>query len=136
MVMVSRRGFGIVEGFGGQDPSIDLPLTPAAPAQARRWIETAVPLSEGSRESVSLLLSELVSNSVQHSGLGDDRTVGVSVWNADGTVHVEVRDPGTGGIPATIPDGSDHFGLRLVDAIADDWGYSRDPMTVWFELGT
>jgi anti-sigma regulatory factor (Ser/Thr protein kinase) len=118
----------------GHDPSTRFALTPAAPAAARRWIEASVPLPDASHDAILLLLSELVSNSVQHSGKGDDQSVEISVRTTDDAIHVEVKDPGAGGPMVAREGDPEHFGLRLVDSIADHWGYSVDPMTVWFEV--
>jgi anti-sigma regulatory factor (Ser/Thr protein kinase) len=119
----------------GHDPSTQFALTPAAPAAARRWMESSFALPDASHDAVLLLLSELVSNSVQHSGKGDDESVEISVWTTDDAIHVEVKDPGDGGLTFASEGDPEHFGLRLIDSIADHWGYSVDPMTVWFEVG-
>jgi two-component sensor histidine kinase len=119
--------------YPANDPRTELRLTVAAPAQARRWIEDALPVPEDIKDGLLLCLSELVSNSVQHSGMADRGNVTISAWPSDSVIHVEVQDPGVGRIHASTDDEA-HFGLRLVDSIADDWGFSSDPTTVWFEI--
>ncbi len=85
------------------------------------------------RDRVELLLSELVANSVGHSGLSSPDEVDVSVRSIPGGLHVEVVDQGVGIDDPAAPDAT-HFGLRLVDSITDRWGYTNDPTRVWFEI--
>jgi len=84
-----------------------------------------------------LVVSELVTNSVQHAGLSADDFVRVGAAVSDGVLRLEVDNPGaTGTIARRDPD-SEHsgFGLRIVEALADVWGVSRKGHTrVWVEL--
>lgn len=116
-----------------EDPHTELRLAVSAPGRARRWIEEALPIPDHIKDGVLLCLSELVANSVQHSGMADRGDVTISAWPSDSTIHVEVQDPGPGRIRVSMDDEA-HFGLRLVDSIADDWGFRSDPTTVWFEI--
>jgi two-component sensor histidine kinase len=112
------------------------PLNTAAPRAARRWLNRSFAPSAAIGDRAALLLSELVSNSVVHSGLPSDASVAVSVRPIgllrDG-IHVEVTDEGIG---FNGPARGDHLhlGLRFVEATADRWGHSNDPTRVWFEL--
>jgi anti-sigma regulatory factor (Ser/Thr protein kinase) len=80
-----------------------------------------------------LLLSELVSNSVRHSGCVAPEQVEIAVEMTGPVVRVAVTDPGAGAriAPSTTPD---HAGLRIVDRLSDRWGVEHDPTTVWFEV--
>src|SRR4051794_18662820 len=49
------------------------------------------------RERLALLLSELVTNAVQHGGAEADRPVQVEVETSTRRVRVEVSDPGASG---------------------------------------
>jgi anti-sigma regulatory factor (Ser/Thr protein kinase) len=92
------------------------------------------------RPNLELLVSELVSNVVRHSGLGPQETMEVHVHMEPKHVRVEVRDEGEGlarPIPLAEPKepGTGGFGLLLVDRIATRWGTESDHgTTVWFEL--
>jgi anti-sigma regulatory factor (Ser/Thr protein kinase) len=109
-------------------------LTPQAPGRARRWADELIDLTPDVQATVVLLLSELVANSVRHSGCPPADEVEVLIQRTGGGVHVEVRDPGPGeGIEAS--DALEHSGLRIVDVLSDRWGVRRDPTTVWFEVG-
>ena len=111
------------------------PMTVQAPSRARRWAEEAISLEPDARAAVILLLSELVANSVRHSGCPPEDWVAVEIRQDAHRVHVEVRDPGPG--DGIRPNGLlQHSGLRIVEAMADHWGVRRDPTTVWFEVSS
>ena len=87
---------------------------------------------------VRLLVSELVTNSVRHSGIKNHDHVHMRVGVSETTLRVEVADPGHGFAPQprdmdrTRPGG---WGLYLVDELADRWGVARDHLNrVWFEM--
>lgn len=89
-------------------------------------------------ENVRLLVSELVTNSIRHSGVRRRQSIELKVTVSDRWVRVEVCDPGPGfearvAIP-TVGQ-SDGWGLFLVEQIADRWGVQGNHHTcVWFEL--
>jgi anti-sigma regulatory factor (Ser/Thr protein kinase) len=88
--------------------------------------------------NVRLLVSELVTNSVRHSGIQNHDTVRMQVQVSESTLRVEVVDPGEGFAPK--PRDADRsrpggWGLYLVDQLSDRWGVARDHMNrVWFEM--
>lgn len=89
-------------------------------------------------DDVRLLVSELVTNSVRHSGLRPDDRVELQVQVDPSTVRVEVADRGAGfdvkrrDDDRTRPGG---WGLYLLDELADRWGVARDDRNrVWFEM--
>ena len=110
-----------------------------APDRARRAVEVLRPRVEASTfNDVKLLVSELVTNSVQHAGPRSDPWVGVRLSVLTKTVRVEVTDSGPGFRPriSTVPrDRDSGRGLYLVGAISDRWGVDRKGITrVWFEI--
>jgi signal transduction histidine kinase len=111
------------------------PLTLQAPRRAREWVRSVVPLEPEREEVVLLMLSELVANSVRHTGRASERDVDVIVRNADHTVRIEVRDPGPGSGVEPTPS-PEHSGLRIVESLADRWGVTYRPTNVWFEVIT
>jgi anti-sigma regulatory factor (Ser/Thr protein kinase) len=111
------------------------PLTLQAPRRAREWVRGVLPLEPDCEEVVLLMLSELVANSVRHSGRASEGDVDIIVRNADHTVRIEVRDPGPGSGVEPTPS-PDHSGLRIVESLADRWGVTYDPTNVWFEVAT
>ena len=93
------------------------------------------------RETVVLLVSELVSNAVQHGGPhGPRATVGLEVETRPHLVRVEVTDAGPG--DPSLGNGAVNHpsgrGLLLVEALASRWGCEHLPVgkTVWFEIFT
>jgi anti-sigma regulatory factor (Ser/Thr protein kinase) len=124
---------------------LSLAPTSAAPARARAavcdWLAQG-PLDGLSEDIVRLLVSELVSNCVQHAGVDAQSRLRLRAWRRATTLHLEVRDAGTGGTVAPrtprFDQGARGFGLSLVAQLSSDWGVDRDAQgtTVWLELDT
>jgi anti-sigma regulatory factor (Ser/Thr protein kinase) len=91
-------------------------------------------------DDAGLLVSELFSNSVRHSGSGaPGETVTVAVRAVDGKVRIEVSDRSGTGMPEAGPadrDGEGGRGLQVVACLATRWGWSRrgSRTVAWFEL--
>jgi anti-sigma regulatory factor (Ser/Thr protein kinase) len=86
---------------------------------------------------VRLLVSELVTNSVQHGGVGAEDSVRLDVSFTDDAIRVLVSDSGPGFEPpeSPPPDNADTgWGLFLVEQLAKDWGMAESGSGVWFEL--
>jgi anti-sigma regulatory factor (Ser/Thr protein kinase) len=89
-----------------------------------------------------LLTSELVTNSVLHSGSAvPGGLVTVTVATCDEGVRVEVTDRSGNGVPVLKPtaagdEAEGSRGMQLVDALAARWGYQRGGglATTWFVL--
>jgi two-component sensor histidine kinase len=114
---------------------LSLPLTAQAPRAARRWVSEDELVPPEIRARTVLLVSELVANSVVHSGLPPTERVDLSLAatpDGDG-VRVTVSDPGAG-IGSRERAGGNSFGLRLVERLADRWGHQDAPSRVWFEI--
>ncbi len=118
---------------------VQLPPTEQAPAAARRSLERLHgQLDPAGLETMRLLVSELVTNSVRHARLEDGGWISVSVEENRRALRVAVTDPGIGfderpGPPQ--PGDPSGWGLHLVEQLADRWGVSRDGQTmVWFEI--
>jgi anti-sigma regulatory factor (Ser/Thr protein kinase) len=119
--------------------SLDLEAGPEAAAWARSALSPVEQeVEEDVMADVRLLVSELVTNSVRHSGVGPPSSVGLDIAFDASTIRVEVRDRGTGFEPRPRdPDRSraGGWGLYLVDRLADRWGVVRNHITrVWFEI--
>src|SRR3954471_21375565 len=86
---------------------------------------------------VRLLVSELVTNSVQHAQVSAEDSIVLSVAFSAETVRIEVRAEGPGFEPPDSPppeDADAGWGLFLVEQLADAWGVGADSKTVWFEI--
>jgi anti-sigma regulatory factor (Ser/Thr protein kinase) len=121
---------------------VRLALDPHAPAAARAAVGHA--LRHGVPAAVldraRLLVSELTTNSVSHSGATPDGAIILRVERSKTTVRLEVEDCGRGdGIAARQPDvdGGGGFGLNLVHSLSERWGVERafaGPTRVWARL--
>jgi anti-sigma regulatory factor (Ser/Thr protein kinase) len=116
---------------------LTLPAAPASVAEARARLLDAMGPAVGAdeRQTLRLLVSELVTNAIRH-GNSDAPLEVRACW--DDEVRVEVVDHGEGflpeprGRPREDPGG---YGLYLVGRLADRWGVETDDATcVWFVL--
>jgi anti-sigma regulatory factor (Ser/Thr protein kinase) len=118
------------------------PLDVRAPGAARILVaqvlgeRVAAPVLERAK----LVMSELVSNSVRHSGAAAGAGVIFRVRPVAGGFWLEVEDPGRDGIVAqhaATPDANGGFGLHIVQALSERWGIERalqGGTRVWAQL--
>jgi anti-sigma regulatory factor (Ser/Thr protein kinase) len=134
---------GGIETQGPDGLRMRLGSGPDAAAEARHAIaKLRADLDPPLMETLRLLVTELVTNSVRHTDC-DSLTLRVAVGKA--AVLTEVTDDGPGfdahaaleaeQIDGRSPDGG--WGLFLVERLAREWGVSQDGASkrVWFELG-
>jgi anti-sigma regulatory factor (Ser/Thr protein kinase) len=112
---------------------------PEAIASARRTV-VGLPFPGITRETLALLVSELVTNSVLHAGVDPDSPVRLSISRDGDRVRVAVHDGGPGFLrpPADLPDPAETGGrgFAIVAALSDAWGVEADGdgCTVWCEV--
>ena len=123
----------------GFDPALDatIEFSPRAAGVARRAVEElAADVEPGVLRDAQLLVSEIVTNSIKHSG--SDDPIRLRAWARRSGLKVEIADGGFGfeaGPLAEAGDDEGGRGLLILEALADRWGVSRDARTrVWFEL--
>ena len=121
-----------------KDMSFELAGGPYAVTAARLALaEIDEVLEEGQAFDVRLLVSELVTNSVQHAKVGPDDSIGLKLSIAD-VIRVEIADHGPGFEPpadASEVERDRGWGLFFVSQLASRWGVERgDPGCVWFEI--
>jgi anti-sigma regulatory factor (Ser/Thr protein kinase) len=111
----------------GESLDVHVPLDARAPATARSllapWLRDRV--AADVLDSVQLLLSELMSNSVRHSGASAGDLAVVRVRLTRDTIRLEVEDPGRGGVIAPRSPNlqrGDGYGLNVVQALSRRWG--------------
>jgi anti-sigma regulatory factor (Ser/Thr protein kinase) len=129
---------GAVPGL--EDLHVEIPTGAGAPQAARAavldWAED-MPIEPARRESLRLLVSELVSNAVMHSGAAPEDPIRLAASVVGGEVLVTVTDPGGASLPRLrTPDPiAGGYGLHLVKREARRWGVERaDGTRVWFCL--
>jgi anti-sigma regulatory factor (Ser/Thr protein kinase) len=112
---------------------------PEAVADARRVI-AGLALSQATRQTLALLVSELVTNSICHAGLRPGDPIDVQTSDEAGRVRLSVHDTGQGFDQSAL-DGGDPLavggqGLVIVGALSEKWGVDRDAdgCTVWCEV--
>jgi anti-sigma regulatory factor (Ser/Thr protein kinase) len=122
------------------NPGLDasIPSSSRAPAEARRAIERfAGEVDAAVLHDAQLLVSELVTNSVRHSGSAEP--IRLRAWSLPAGLKVEIADGGFGFEESANGRGDWQSeggrGLMILDALSDRWGVSRDSRTrVWFEI--
>lgn len=126
---VKRRGKGVLEMSLGSGPE--------AAASARQAISRLqADLDPRLIETLRLLVTELVTNSVRHTA-ADSLTLSVAIGKS--SVLTEVADTGPGFDPQCVKkagEGDTGWGLFLVQRLANSWGVTHDGPSkrVWFEL--
>ncbi|MGW6021506.1 ATP-binding protein [Streptomyces sp. NPDC055099] len=129
---------------------------PAEVGRARRWARSrlagsGIGADEPLAETLILLISELVTNAVVHTGcpavlrmrLPDvpdvpDEAAEAGAGTAAGTVRVEVADASARPPKQRHADGdaTNGRGLELVDGLADRWGWQAEGAgkSIWCEV--
>jgi two-component sensor histidine kinase len=108
-----------------------------APGVARAAVDRLPHLEADTRETLRLLISELVTNSLLHAGLSHLDAIRVAI-SIDRRVRVEVTDGGAGfgfGDVHRAQSTGHGWGLALVERMTSAWRVECGPPTrVWFEL--
>ena len=111
-----------------------------AAAEARRELEELCSDVDGDLlDRSSLVLTEVITNSVTHARLGPSQPIDVRAALLTGLLRIEVTDDGIGFLPpATSPargNAAGGWGLWLVDHLTDRWGVDCSHSTrVWVEF--
>ena len=127
---------------GDASAAVAIPLDVRAPSVARRVVahclaDRGAPTS---LEIAQLLASELVTNSVRHSGVPEGTAIVMRVHLFSGICRLEVEDPGHEGVIAPRPPDprrSGGIGLNLLATLSESWGVIRaaaGPTRVWARL--
>jgi anti-sigma regulatory factor (Ser/Thr protein kinase) len=127
---------------GGEPAEVAIPIGAHAPGAARRVVAERLGdhVAPSALETALLLVSELVGNSVRHSGVPEGEDVVVRIHLRRDDFQLEVEDPGRDGVIA--PRSQDMLrgggmGLHLVHALSERWGVVRaaeGPTCVWAQL--
>ncbi|MFC5636331.1 ATP-binding protein [Streptomyces bullii] len=117
---------------------------PAEVGRARRWARSrlagsGIQADEPLAETLILLVSELVTNAVVHTGCPAVLRLSLPGAAAEGaTVRLEVADRSDRApVPRCVDgDATGGRGLALVDGLADRWGWSAEGAgkRIWCEL--
>ena len=109
---------------------------PAIARAALRGLCNDLDVGPSEQHTLMLLVSEVVSNAVQHSPGPADAPVLLAATVGEEVVHVAVTDSGRGFTPrGHDPRADGGYGLYLLDKAASRWGIDQLGGTrVWFEL--
>lgn len=117
-----------------------LPHSTMAPGEARRlsWEFLRNRMDEARAVEFLIMVSEVVGNAVRHGRPEPDGRIGLRLESEAAVARAVVTDAA----PVFSFDREilaerdlDHFGLFVVDALADRWGLSLDgKKAVWFEV--
>jgi anti-sigma regulatory factor (Ser/Thr protein kinase) len=116
---------------------VTLALSNFAPSEIRRSLRARYrdSMEQSLLDDVTVLASEIVTNSVVHSGRPRGDAITVTATTIDGTLRVQVEDRGKGVHnlePASIEPPS---GLGYVQRLSDRWSSrSNGSFQVWFEI--
>jgi hypothetical protein len=144
-----RRLYRVWQGYGthvtavGESRSklhfrFGWPISLGAPRAARRAVDS-LPLGID-RERVGelrLLISEVVTNAVIHSGGNDQGWIDMRVEVTAEKMRVEIRDGGRGFVPhfKRNPRSNGGLGTVLLEGLSSAWGTLSAPeFGVWFEF--
>jgi anti-sigma regulatory factor (Ser/Thr protein kinase) len=128
-----------MNGFGptpDAERRFQLARDPASAGEARQLVHTLLlgsDASDNARESGQLVVSELVTNALQH-GKG---AIELRLKLLGEFLRIEVVDQGRDQAPAVRqaqPDESGGWGLRIVDQLAAQWGVFEGTTHVWADV--
>ena len=111
-----------------------------APAAARRALDRLGGRLEADViERSALVVTEIVTNSVEHAGLTPAQPIDLNIQVLPGCLRTEVTDEGTAGFDPVVtlpyPGQDSGRGFWMVDHLADRWGVDLIPSTrVWCEF--
>lgn len=130
---------------------LELPREPTTPGRARAELREAFAgrLGDSDQATLTLLISEVVTNAVIHPDPSVGGSIGLRITAYADRVRVEVNDAGSGfdatRLPRRAREAGGH-GLIVVDGLASRWGTSSrtgagadgsgdgEGFCVWFEL--
>jgi anti-sigma regulatory factor (Ser/Thr protein kinase) len=123
----------------GRQLSFELAGGPYAVTAARLALaEIDELLDESHAFDVRLLVSELVTNSVQHAKVGPEDSIEMRLAVDGELIRVEISDSGPGFEPPVDAGGTERdrgWGLFFVSQLAHRWGVEPgEPGCVWFEI--
>jgi anti-sigma regulatory factor (Ser/Thr protein kinase) len=119
------------ETLGVDDETLEvaLPLDGRGPRAARCVVQRLRGrIAPSVVEDAQLIVSELVTNAVRHSGVPAGGVVVLCVELTGTMLRLEVTDPGRGGLIAPRAPDFEHgggFGLHLVRALSERWGLEQ-----------
>ncbi|MDH2425344.1 ATP-binding protein [Sphaerisporangium sp. TRM90804] len=117
---------------------IELAGTPESAKLARVFAGEKLGAGHPALDDVTLLVSEVVTNSLIHSDSANGGKITVALADCHDFVHVDVVDAGGDTVPHVRDDagGEGGHGLAIVQTLAARWDVREGPgcRTVWFQV--
>lgn len=119
--------------------SVTIPAVPQSVVLARRFAAGLLPAGDRT-DTVVLLISEAVTNSVTHSGSRFGGEITVLLFDIGGAIRTEVIDSGGPTVPTRSSPGdlaTGGRGVGLIEDLADRSGHHTDEagyLHTWFEV--
>ncbi|WP_181871478.1 ATP-binding protein [Sphaerisporangium album] len=117
---------------------IELAGEPRSAGMAREFVREKLGDDHPALDTVTLLVSEVVTNAVVHSNSRNGGKVTLALADCHDFVHADVIDAGGEEVPRVRDDesGEGGRGLHIVQALASGWGVRQDltSRTVWFQV--
>lgn len=119
---------------------LQLTLKRTAPRLARHSVRSMLHwVPSEATDRIELLVSELLTNSVIHSGLDGNQTADLRLTCGEDRVRLEVADRGRRFRAVSVeprPGPLGRWGFHLVNKLSDRWGVSEldQGKSVWFEI--
>ncbi|GII77578.1 hypothetical protein Sru01_25600 [Sphaerisporangium rufum] len=118
--------------------AIELKGTPESAGLARTFVSDKLGQTHPALDDVTLLVSEVVTNSIVHSDSAHGGKITVVLADCHDFVHVDVVDAGGGDGPHLRDDesGEGGRGLHIVHMLAHRWAVRRHATgrTLWFQV--
>jgi anti-sigma regulatory factor (Ser/Thr protein kinase) len=117
-----------------------LPCDVSSISSARRLVSDFAEdrLSDMQLDDLALMVSEVVTNAVRHGSPDADGNIGLCLEGDENALRVVVTDGGEdfASDAGSVEDARNgHFGLLLVDKLADRWGHSLGGQkAIWLEV--
>ena len=120
--------------------ALDLPVDHRSVQKARQFVATFDGLDSVRLDDAQLVVSELITNALDHAGLGPTDSIRVSLSRLGNRLRIDVDDAGT------FAADSDTFryprrgltrrghGLRMVHALAGRWQAADGRVTAWLDI--
>jgi anti-sigma regulatory factor (Ser/Thr protein kinase) len=119
---------------------LDLPVDRRSVREARTFVANFDGLAGERLADAQLVVSELVTNALQHAGLGPTDLIALTLSHHGSRLRIDVDDAGTFTADSdtyTYPPRSRKSrgrGLRIVQTLAVHWQADNGRVTVWLDL--
>ncbi len=133
-----RASPGRDQGVDGGYFRAQFPASGEAATLARQACGLLSPLAGERSYDLTLLVSELVTNSVRHASVDGENIISLEVGVQPDGIRVDVSDSGPGFETPELPKPGvpqvGGWGLVLVNQLCERWGISDKGSHVWAEL--